>query len=77
MTLDEIERLARDCIHRGGADYSELEMSQLAAALLAVLPVVRAGEACRDSPDNLHDEADAFRRVCRTVNDMRLKLGGN
>lgn len=49
MTLEEVEKLARDCIHRGGAEYSELEMSQLARALLAVLPVVKAAEAWADS----------------------------
>jgi hypothetical protein len=60
--LGEIEKLARDCVHRGGAEYSELEMSQLATALLDLLPVVRTaiewsesfGELSKRLPPHVH-----------------------
>lgn len=51
MTIDEMEQLARDCMHRGGAEYSEIEMNALARSLLSVLPVVRAAGEWRDTVD--------------------------
>jgi uncharacterized protein YheU (UPF0270 family) len=65
IDLEKMEKLARDCQHRGGADYSELEMSELATALLAVLPVVRAAMSrpgCIFPGCELEQAVDTLRR---------------
>lgn len=85
--LDEIGLLARRCTQvraehlrdaAGDCIPDETALEMLASAVLAMLPVVRAAAACRDSPDDMYDEADAFREVCDAIDQMRaaLKRGG-
>ena len=42
MTLDELEKFAQECVGRGGVDYSELEMNDLAQIILAIMPMLKA-----------------------------------
>ena len=77
MKLDDVEKLARAIEERRTGSLTFKVTTELASALLAVLPVVRAAEALADY-DGLSDDAEALliNALAKSVDEMRALMGG-